>query len=209
MSKTYHQGFIHENSHHLNTFTSLWGLYEWLRILFGLSTAPPAFQRFINQCLSGLRDSICIPYLDDMLCCGKTFDEHIGNLRTIFCRPRQFAVKLKAEKCILFKPEIKYLGKIISEKGYKDVPINTEAIEKLCEPPKIVGDLRNLLGIMGYYRRSIKIFSRKAKPIHEILSLPSENVSKSNHKLKKRRVKNLQVDLFYGQKTTQTSSLSL
>ena len=185
MSKTYHQGFIHENSHHLNTFTSLWGLYEWLRILFGLSTAPPAFQRFINQCLSGLRDSICIPYLDDMLCCGKTFDEHIGNLRTIFCRPRQFAVKLKAEKCILFKPEIKYLGKIISEKGYKDDPINTEAIEKLRESTKTVGDLQKLLGFLGYYRQSIEKSSQKPKPIYDILSLLSANVSKSNHRFRK------------------------
>ena len=51
---------------------------------------------------------------------------------------------------------------------------------------------------LGYYRQSIENISRKAKPIYDILSLPSENVSKSNHKLKKRRVKNLQVKLFYG-----------
>ena len=121
---------MHENSQHLTAFASPWGLYEWLRTLFGLSTVPPAFQQFINQCLSGLRDSICIPHLDDILCYGKTFDEHLKNLRTVFRRLRQFGVKLKAEKCILFKPEIKHLGKIISEKGYKDDPINTEAIEK-------------------------------------------------------------------------------
>ena len=103
----------------------------------------------------------------------------------------------------MFKPEIKYLGKIISETGYKDDPINTEAIEKLREPPKTVGDLRKLLGFLGYYRQSIENFSRKAKPIDDILSLPPENVSKSNHKLKKKRKdKNLQMKLFYGQKTT-------
>ena len=97
-SKVYHQGFMHENSQHLTAFTSPCGLYEWLRIPFGLSTARPAFQRFINQCLSGLRDSICLPYLDHILCYGKTFDEHLENLRPVFRRLRQFRVKLKSRK---------------------------------------------------------------------------------------------------------------
>ena len=61
MSKAYHQGFMHENSQHLTAFASPWGLYKWLRIPFGLSTVPLAFQQLINECLSGLRDSICIP----------------------------------------------------------------------------------------------------------------------------------------------------
>ena len=106
-------------------------------------------------------------------------------MRVVFRRLRQFGVKLKAKKCILFEPEIKYLGKIISEKGYKDDPINTEALEKLREPLKTVGDLQKLLGFLGYYRRSIENFSWKAKSIYDILSLLPENVSKSNHKLKK------------------------
>ena len=51
----------------------------------------------------------------------------------------------------------------MSEKGYKDDPINTEAIEKLREPPKTVGDLRKLPGFLGYYRQSIENFSRKSE----------------------------------------------
>ena len=85
----------------------------------------------------------------------------------------------------MLKPEIKYLGKNNSEEGYKDNPINTEAIKKLREPPKTVGDLRKCLGFLGYYRQSIEKFSRKVKPIHDILFLPFENISKSNRKLKK------------------------
>ena len=80
----------------------------WLRIPFGISNAPPAFQTFMNECLLGLKDSICIPYLDDILCYGKSFDEHLDNLRTVLRQLKSYGVKLKAEKCVYFRKEIKY-----------------------------------------------------------------------------------------------------
>ena len=80
---------------------------------------------------------------------------------------------------------MKYLQKVNSKTGFKDDPMNTEAIGKLREPPKTVGDLCKFLGFLGYYRQSIEKFSWKAKPIYDILSLPSENVSKKNHQSKK------------------------
>ena len=46
-----------------------------------------------------------------ILCYGITFDEHLKNLRIVIHILRQFEVKLKAEKCILFKPEIRCIGK--------------------------------------------------------------------------------------------------
>ena len=87
--------------------------------------------------MSGLRDPICIPYLDDILCYGKNFDENFENLKTVYRRLRKFEVKLKAKKFILFKPEIRYIGKVVREKVYKYNPGNREAIGET------VGDLEN------------------------------------------------------------------
>ena len=70
----------------------------------------------------------------------------------------------------------------MSKKRFNDDPVNTEAIETLPKGPKTVGDLQKFLGFSAYYRQSIKNFSWKAKPIYDILSLPSENVSIIDHK---------------------------
>ena len=86
MSKAYHQGYVAEDSRHYTAFSIPWALFEWVRIPFGLRNAPPAFQRYVNNCLGDLIHNACEPYLDNNLCHGCTFQEHMVNLRRVLQR---------------------------------------------------------------------------------------------------------------------------
>ncbi|KAF0037936.1 hypothetical protein F2P81_010810 [Scophthalmus maximus] len=168
--KAYHQGFISEGSRNLTAFITPWGLYEWVRIPFGLSNAPAAFQRSMEEMLISLSDEYCIPYLDDVLCYAKTFEDHVEVLTRVLRALQHHSVKLRPTKCELFKKEVRYVGRLVSADGVRIDPKDLEAIQVLKDKTlNTVGEVRKLLGFLSYYRTYIQDFSRIAKPMYELL----------------------------------------
>ena len=171
MAKAYHQGFVREVSRKYTAFSTPWALYEWVRIPFGLMNAPAAFQKYINKALAGLLDNVCLAYLDDILIYGRTFAEHKENLRQVLRRLKSKGIKLRVDKCEFVKPEVRYLGRLVSAEGYRADPKDVRALDKFREAPKTVGEVRSLLGFLGYYRTYVKDFARKLKPVYDLLKM--------------------------------------
>ena len=123
----------------------------------------------MERCVEGLRDIICVPYLDDLIVFSSDFNSHLHHLKQVFARLRDRGIKLKPRKCNMFKNEVNYLGHVISEEGYWTDDSNIKVINALKDfVPKTVGDVRRVLGLLNYYRKYIKNFAQIAKPLFEL-----------------------------------------
>lgn len=144
------------------------GHFEYKKMPFGLKNAPATFQRLMDNVLTGLQGNVCFVYLDDIVIYAQTLNEHKQKLTQVFERIREAGLSLQPDKCEFFKRELTYLGHIISDKGVRPNPEKIKAIEQY-PVPKNHKQIKQFLGLVGYYRRFIKNFSEITQPFTSLL----------------------------------------
>ena len=134
---------------------------------FGLCNAPATFQHLMQSVLAELEGRICFVYIDDSLVCSCTFEEHLSHLEQVFDRLRQAHLQFKPKKCVFLKPEVHYLGHIISRDRISPDPAKTDKIRRYSEPTDET-KLKQFLGLASYYQRFIPGFAKIASPLHAL-----------------------------------------
>ncbi len=79
----------------------------------------------------------------------------------------EVGIKLNLSKCSIGQREVKFLGRIVSEEGFRPDPGNVEAIVNM-KPPTNVKETRRFLGMAGFYRKHIDHFSPLAAPLTDL-----------------------------------------
>ena len=144
------------------------GVYEFLRMLYGLCNAPATFQRLMQNCLGELNLTYALIYLDDVIVFYQTEEEHLHRLQVVFYRFLEHGLKLKPSKCHFLQDEIMFLDHEISAEGMKPGTANLKAIAEMA-PPKMYTEIRCFTGMTGFFRRFIKGYSKIAKPLNDLL----------------------------------------
>jgi hypothetical protein len=169
------------------------GLFEFTVMPFGLCNAPGTFQRLMESVLSGLIPEKCLLYIDDILVVGRTFEEHLQNLREVLTRLREAGLRLKPRKCHLCQRKVKYLGYIVSADGISADPEKVAAVKDFPTPLDLKS-LRSFLGLASYYRRFIPCFSSMGQPLYALTRKDAPFVWTGSCEEAFRRLKNLLTD---------------
>ena len=105
-----------------------------------------------------------IAYLDDIIIFSNTLEEHLSHIRKVFEKQWSAKLSMKLSKCHFFSKEIQYLGHILSTTGIQPLPSKTHAIHHM-QPPTTPKQVQAFLGLVGYYRKFIKGFTKITKPL--------------------------------------------
>lgn len=174
----FHQIPLHEDDIEKTSFSVNNGKYEFMRLPFGLKNAPSIFQRALDDILREHIGKICYVYIDDIIVFSEDVERHFQNLETIFETLQQSNLRVQLDKCEFLKPEVEFLGFIVSSDGIKANPAKVEAITKFPYP-RTLRDLRSFLGLSGFYRRFIKDYAKLAKSLTALLRGEDGHTSKT------------------------------
>jgi hypothetical protein len=158
-----------EDSTILTTFWTPFGKYKYLRMPFGISSAPEEFQRRLASCLHGLNGVTVVA--DDILIYGVDRQDHDRNLEALLKRARASGLRLNKEKCKFLQEELKYIGHLLTISGVKPDPSKVLAIQEM-KPPTSIEGVRRFLGHVTYMSKFVNNLSAESEPLRRLLKGP-------------------------------------
>ncbi|BHF81697.1 hypothetical protein SprV_0802483000 [Sparganum proliferum] len=128
--------------------TTPFGLFEFLRMPFGLRNASQTFQRFVDKLFRAL--PFVYAYIDDLLVASSTAEEHMEHQATVFDRLQQFGV-------------------VLNPSNIRPLPSKVAAIRDF-PPPTLKRQLQRFHGMVNFYRRFLPNCADTILPLTSLLS---------------------------------------
>ncbi|GJS07660.1 putative reverse transcriptase domain-containing protein [Tanacetum coccineum] len=140
----YHQLRVRNEDIPKTAFRTRYGHYEFQVMPFGLTNAPAVFMDLMNRVCRPYLDKFVIVFIDDILIYSKTKEEHDVHLRLIL--------------------------ELLKKEEFEGIHVDPAKIESIkdWESPKTPTEIRQFLGLTGYYPRFIEGFSKIAKPMMKL-----------------------------------------
>ena len=168
----FNQIVLDDDSSFLTTFWTPFGRFRWLRLPFGINSAPEEFSRILQDCLEGLPNVEVIA--DDILVygSGSTDEEaevaHDKAFKALMERARQRCLKLNPTKVKFKMPSVAYMGHIISAKGLQTDPEKVKAVVQMPVPTDVAG-VQRLLGLVNYLSKFTPHLSSVCEPLRRLV----------------------------------------
>nr|GFC73841.1 putative reverse transcriptase domain-containing protein [Tanacetum cinerariifolium] len=119
-------------------------------------------------------DKFVIVFIDDILRYSKDEKEHEEHLMAILELLKEKELYAKFSKREIWIPKVQFLGHVIDSQGIHVDPAKIKSVKDWASP-KSPTKIRQILGLAGYYRRFIEVFSKISKPMTKLTQKKVKN----------------------------------
>lgn len=144
------------------------GLFQFLRLVQGLTNAPATFQRLLDWLIGPKMEPFVFVYLDDIIIITQTFEQHLEQLEIVLKKIHKAGFTINREKSHFCCREVKYLGFIVNSQG---LSVDKEKILPILEypEPQNLKQLQRFIGMSTWYRKFIPNFSARMEGLLVLL----------------------------------------
>ncbi|GJX87618.1 putative reverse transcriptase domain-containing protein [Tanacetum coccineum] len=160
----YHQLRVRDEDIPKTVFRTRYRHYEFQVMPFGLTNAPAIFIDLMNRVCKPYLDKFVIVFIDDIIIYSRNKEEHLNYLRIILELLRKEKLYAKFSKCDFWIHIVQFFRHLIDSQGLHVDPAKIEAVKNWTSPTTPT-EIRQFLGLAGYYRRFIKDFSKISKSL--------------------------------------------
>ena len=169
LSSAFLQVPLKETSRQWTAFQFQSKVYQFKTVPYGFKNSLSAFIRALEKVLGD--DEInnnLVMYVDDLLVHSSTFSEHLQHIDAVLHKLTTAGFTVNAAKCQFCKPEVKFLGHIISDKTVRPDKERIEAILRY-PAPKNQRQLRKFLGVCNFHQQFIVNYASYVEPLLVLL----------------------------------------
>lgn len=113
------------------------GLWQFIKMPFGLCNSPATFQRMMDIVLAGLKWVTCFIYLDDVVVFARSFEEHLVKLSNVLTAIPSGGLRLEVNKCHFAMTTLHVLGHVVDSDGVYPDPNKVKAVKEFPIPTTV------------------------------------------------------------------------